>query len=96
MQTLSSTDLRRWERERVAIRVRLVLEGDELDLDTFTATLNISLSGMGIRTMLALAPKQEVGIVIEGQFSQTIRARVVWTREEESSNSTIAGLKFSR
>ncbi|MGD0227149.1 MAG: PilZ domain-containing protein [Terriglobia bacterium] len=94
MQTISPPDLRRREREPVAIPVSLVLRADKLKLDTFTTTMNISLSGVGIRTMLALVPKQEVEIVIKGQFSQTIPARVVWAREEESSNSTIAGLKF--
>jgi hypothetical protein len=52
------------------------------------------LSGVGVRTTLALVPTQGVEIVITGQFSQTIPARVVWVREDESSNSTIAGLKF--
>ena len=94
MQTISAADLRRWEREPVAIPISLALKADKLKSDTFTATIDISLSGVGIRTMLALVPKQEVEIVIKGQFSQTIPARVVWAREEESSNSTIAGLKF--
>lgn len=94
MQTLSAADVRRWERVRVAIPVCLVLNADKLELDTFTATMNISLSGVCIRTMLALVPKQEVGIVIKGRFSQTVTARVVWAREQEFSKSTIAGLRF--
>ena len=94
MQTISAADLRRWERERVAIPVCLVLKADKLKSDTFTATIDVSLSGVGVRTTLALASKQEVAIVINGQFSQTIPARVVWVREDESRNSTMAGLKF--
>ena len=94
MQTNSPLDLRRWERELVAIPVSLVLKADKLKSDTFTATIDVSLSGVGVRTTLALVPRQGVAIVIKGQFSQTIPARVVWVREDESSNSKIAGLKF--
>jgi hypothetical protein len=70
------------------------LKANELKPDTTTATLNISLSGLSVRTILALVPGQEVAIVIEGQFSHTIPARVIWVREDESSGGTIAGLKF--
>ena len=94
MQTITSADFRRWEREPAAIPVRLVLKSDKLKPDTFTATLDISLSGVSVRTTLALVPRQEVQIVIKGQFTQTISARVVWVRGDKSSNSTIAGLKF--
>jgi c-di-GMP-binding flagellar brake protein YcgR len=94
MRTIIAVDLRRWEREPAAIPVSLVLEADKLKSDTFTTTIDISLSGVGVRTMLALVPRQEVAIVIKGQFSHTIRARVVWVQEDESSNSTVAGLKF--
>ena len=94
MQTNSPHDLRRWEREPVAIPVSLVLKADKFESDTSTATLNISLAGVGVRTMLALVQRQGVAIVIKGQFSQTIPARVIWVREDASSNSKIAGLKF--
>jgi hypothetical protein len=70
------------------------LKADKLKSDTFTATIDVSLSGVGVRTTLALVPRQGVAIVIKGQFSQTIPARVIWVREDASSNSTIAGLKF--
>jgi c-di-GMP-binding flagellar brake protein YcgR len=94
MQVNIHGDLRLWERERVAIPVGLVLKSGELRSDITTATINFSLSGVGVLTKLALVPRQEVAIIIKGQFSQTIRARVVWVREDESSNSVIAGLKF--
>ena len=94
MQSNSHGDLRQWERERVAIPVGLVLKSGELKPDITTATINISLSGVGVLTKLALVPRQEVAIIITGRFSQTLRARVVWGREDESSNSVIAGLKF--
>jgi hypothetical protein len=94
MQANSHADLRRWEREPVAIPVSLVLKANDLKSDITTATINISLSGMSVLTKLALVPTQEVAIVIKGQFSQTIPARVVWVREDASSHWTIAGLKF--
>lgn len=94
METISTADLRRWEREPAAIPVSLVLKADKLKSDRFTATINISLSGASVRTTLALVPRQEVAIIIKGEFHQTIRARVVWVREDKSTKSTIAGLKF--
>jgi hypothetical protein len=94
MQTISAVDLRRWEREPAAIAVTLVLNAEKLKSDTFAATIDVCLSGVCVRTTLALLPRQGVAIVIEGQFSQTIPARVVWVRKDESGNSTIAGLKF--
>ncbi|HXW14121.1 MAG TPA: PilZ domain-containing protein [Terriglobia bacterium] len=94
MQTISGCDLRRWEREPVAIPVSLVLKADKSKSDTFAAAIDVSLSGFGVRTSLALVPRQGLAIVIKGQFSQTLPARVVWVRKDESGNSTIAGLKF--
>ena len=94
MQTISAIDLRRCEREPVAIPLSLLLKTDKLKSDSFTATIDVSLSGVGVRTTLVLVPRQEVAIVIKGQFSRTIPAHVIWVRKDESSNSTIAGLKF--
>ena len=94
MQVDIHGDLRQWERERVAIPVGLVLKSGELKSDITTATINISLSGMSVLTKLALVPTQEVAIVIKGQFSQTIPARVVWVREDDSSHSTYAGIEL--
>jgi hypothetical protein len=94
IQTIDVTDLRCWERQPAVIPVNLILGSDELPSDTFTATLDISLSGIAVQTMLTLAPRQEVGVVFTGDFTQTLRARVIWVRRDESSNSTIAGLKY--
>jgi hypothetical protein len=95
MKTMSAADLRRWERATITIPVTLVLKAGKPKSDTFTATINVCLSGASVRTALALVPKQEVAIVIRGQFTQTVAARVAWVRRDESGNSTIAGLKFS-
>ena len=94
VQTINATDLPRWTREPVAIPVSLILDSDHPRSYTFTATLDISMSGVAVETRLPLVPKQEVAIVFTGDFSQTIRARVIWARKDESSNATIAGLKF--
>ena len=94
MQANNNADLRRWAREPVAIPVGLVLKANESNSDTTTAALNISLSGVSVRTLLALIPGQEVAIVIKGYLSRTIPARVVWVRKDESGSWTIAGLKF--
>jgi hypothetical protein len=95
MQTNSPADLRRRERELTSIPVGLVSKADESKSDTSSTTINISLSGVRIRTKLALVPRQEVAVVIEGQFSRTIPARVVWVQEDKSSHWKVAGLKFS-
>jgi hypothetical protein len=94
MELNSYGELRQWERERVTIPVGLVLKPGESELDITTATINISLAGVEVSTKLALEPRQELTIIINGQFSQSIPARVVWVRVEESSSSVIAGLKF--
>ena len=94
MQANNHADLRRWVREPVDIPVGLVLKANESNSDTTTAALNISLSGVSVRTLHALIPGQEVAIVIEGYLSRTIPARVVWARNDESRSWTVAGLKF--
>jgi hypothetical protein len=94
MQANSHDDLRRWAREPVTIPVGLVLKANGSNSDTTTATLNISLSGVSVRTLLPLIPGQEVAIVIKGHFSRTIPARVMWVRKDGSRSLTIAGLKF--
>ncbi len=94
MQTISPVDLRRWERASVAVPANLVLKTNRLAPEISTTIINISLCGAAIRTELALAPKQAMEIIIRGQFSQAIPARVVWVRQDKSGDWTIAGLKF--
>jgi PilZ domain len=94
MQENNHGDRRQWEREPVDISVGLVLKPGESGSDISTTTFNISLSGLSVLTKLALVPRQELTVIIKGQFSRVIRARVVWVREEASSNSVIAGVKF--
>jgi len=95
MPKIKTADLRKWEREPTAIPVGLVHKADKHKPDTSSTTTDVSSTGMGIRTTLSLVPKQEVTIVIKGQFSRSIQARVIWVKEDKSSNSFIAGLKYS-
>jgi hypothetical protein len=94
MQTISAVDLRRWERQPVTIPIGLVLKADHFKADDSAITIDISLRGARVRTKLALVPGEWVGVVPKGEFPQAIPTRVVWVREDESSNSTIAGLEF--
>ena len=94
MQVNNHGELRQWEREPVDIPVGLILKSGESESDISTAALNISLAGVSILTKLALVPRQELTVIIKGQFSQAIRARVVWVRKDLARSSVIAGLKF--
>jgi hypothetical protein len=94
MESKTPTNARQWEREPAAIPVSLVLSAEKFKSDPAATTIDISLSGVGVRTKLFLAPGEWVGIVPKGQFPQAIPARVAWAREDESNNLTIAGLTF--
>jgi hypothetical protein len=94
MKTKTSVNLRRWEREPAAIPVGLVLRAENFKSDPDATTIDISLSGVGVRTKLFLVPGEWVGIVPKGQFPQAIPTRVAWAREDEDNNLTLAGLDF--
>ena len=94
MPTIITKELRAWERRQTAVPLCIVSKGDLPKEDPFAATIDASLSGMRIRTTLGLAPRQEVSVVAVGQFSRTIRARVIWVRADESGESILAGLRF--
>jgi hypothetical protein len=94
MQRIGAADLRRWEREMVALPVSIVLDADKFESETSATMMNISLSGAAIRTSLELVPGQELKIVIKGKFSRAISARVIWVRQDNSSNWPIVGIKF--
>jgi len=96
MDPKPGANLRRFERETAAIPVSLVLRPENYKVwrDHSATTIDISLSGVGVRTTLALVPGDWVGIVPKGEFPHAIPACVVWAREEESTHWTIAGLHF--
>jgi hypothetical protein len=71
-----------------------VLKGEKFKKDNSATTIDVSLSGMGVRTALVLVPGEWVGIVAKGAFPHAIPTRVVWAREEASTYWTIAGLDF--
>ncbi len=93
-QSNTAANQRQWEREPASIPVSLVLRAEKFKSDPDATTIDISLSGIGVRTKLFLVPGEWVGIVPKGQFPQAIPARVAWVREDESQNLTIAGLTF--
>ena len=90
----TAANQRQWEREPAAIPVSLVLRAEKFKSDPDAITIDISLSGIGVRTKLFLVPGEWVGIVPKGQFPQAIPARVAWAREDEENNLTVAGLTF--
>jgi hypothetical protein len=94
METSNAANLRRCEREQATISVSLVLKSEKSRTDPSATTIDISTSGVGVRTTLALVPGEWVGIVPKGQFPQAIAARVAWAREDASDFWTIAGLTF--
>jgi hypothetical protein len=94
MEANISIDGRRREREQATIPVGLVSKGGEVGADGGASTVNISLSGLRVRTKLPLVPKQTVGIVIDGQFSWTVQGRVVWVLEDAATPWKTAGIKF--
>ena len=94
MQTNTAANLRRWERDPATIPVSLVLRAEDFKVDDAATTVDISLSGLAVRTTLALVPGEWVGVVAKGEFPHAIPTRVVWVREEEPEYWTLAGLEF--
>jgi hypothetical protein len=94
MQAETPVKVQRWEREPTNIPIKLVLRAEAFKSDSMATTLDLSLHGMKVQTSLFLVPGEWVGIVPKGEFPQAIPARVVWAREDEAKNSTIAGLEF--
>ncbi len=85
---------RRWERRASTMPISLVLKNGNLKADDSATTLDISLRGAKVRTKLTLRPGDLVGVVPQGEFPEAIRTRVIWVREYESNDWTLAGLEF--
>ena len=82
------------QREYATIPISLVKRAESFHRDDAATTTDISISGMGIRTALALIPGEWVGVIAKGEFPHAIPAHVVWSREDESTHWTYAGIKF--
>jgi hypothetical protein len=95
MEAKYQADLRRRERVAAYIPVGLTSKVGDWKADTAASTIDISLSGVCVRTRLALAPKQAVDVTIDGGFSRTIPGRVVWVRAHKSSHWKTAGIRFA-
>jgi len=94
MQTNTFPNARRWERESATISIKLVLKAERFKADNSATTIDLSLRGMRVQTNLTLVPGEWVGIVAKGEFPHAIPARVVWSRVDDFSQWTIAGLEF--
>jgi len=71
-----------------------VLKAENFKADDSAITVDVSLRGAKVQTRLALVPGEWVGLVPKGEFPHAIPARVVWVREDESIQRTVAGLEF--
>ena len=85
---------RRWQRQPSKFPISLGLEYDHLKADNSATAIDISPSGVSVRTKLALVPGEWVKVAAKGKFKYAITAHVVWSREDESNHSTFAGLDF--
>ncbi|HXW12890.1 MAG TPA: PilZ domain-containing protein [Terriglobia bacterium] len=94
MQPNIPVNPRRWERALAAIPIRLVLKAENFKADDSATTVDVSLRGAKVQTRLALVPGEWVGLVPKGEFPHAIPARVVWVKEDESNQGTLAGLEF--
>ncbi|HXW15762.1 MAG TPA: PilZ domain-containing protein [Terriglobia bacterium] len=94
MQPNTAVIPRRWERQEAETPIRLVLDPAHFKSDNSAVTLDISIYGARVRTSLELAPGDWVGVIAKGDFPHAIPARVVWSREDEYSHWTFAGLEF--
>lgn len=102
MQTTTPANLRRWERQPATVPIGLAMKTDtgltlkanHYKTDDSALTVDISLHGVRVRTVLALVPGEWVGVVPKGEFPYAVQARVVWIREDESTHRTYAGIEL--
>jgi hypothetical protein len=94
MQTNNPPNVSQWERESATIPIGLVLKAESFKADNSATIMDISLGGMRVQTTLPLVPGEWVGVVPPGEFPHAIPAHVVWSREDESTHWTVAGLEF--
>jgi hypothetical protein len=67
-------NLRLSQRESATIPISLVKRAESFRRDDAATTINISISGMGIRTSMALIPGEWVGVIAKGEFPHAIPA----------------------
>lgn len=91
---MTRANLRRWERRPASIPINLVSKTGNFTWDDSASTVDISLRGAKVRAKLTLVPGELLGFVPKGEFPDAIRTRVVWVREDDSGDWTIAGLEF--
>ena len=85
---------RRWRRQPAAMPIRLVLKADHFKRDDAAiAILDISLRGVGVRTSLALGPRESVGVVPKEDLPLPSRPGGLGARGEAAA-WTLAGLEL--
>jgi len=94
MQENTCHTTRRWERRPVTIPISLTLKLHNSKADDSAMTVDISQHGAKVRTKHTLVAGERVRVGLNGEFPGGIPARVVWVREYESSQWTLAGLEF--
>jgi len=94
MQANTAVIPRRWERQKTETPIRLVLDSAHFKTDNSATILDISLYGAFVRTSLELVRGQWVGVVSKGDFPHAIPAQDVWSREDDYSHWTFAGIEF--
>ncbi len=87
-------NLRLSAREAATIPISLVKRAESFRRDDAATTTDVSMTGMGIKTSMALIPGEWVGVIAKGEFPHAIPAHVVWAREDEATHWTYAGIQF--
>jgi len=94
MRDAPATRLCRSQRIPATIPIRLVVESEGFKVEHDASTVDLSLRGVRVRTLLSLFPGETVGIIPRGDSRHAISARVVWTRHVGTDPRSLAGLEF--
>ncbi|MGH9451750.1 MAG: PilZ domain-containing protein [Terriglobia bacterium] len=98
METIDTTKTvcRRCERIHVRMPVALVVGSQPAELPSKATTIDFSPLGLRVRSNIALAPGERVGLILSDTPSQPLFCRVVWAGEPGPSGNRDAGLEFSQ
>ena len=94
MKSIFSIETRRSLRQPISnfIRIAVASEGYEVEHSAFT--IDQSLSGVRVRTVVPLSPGGAIVISRREGSCHIVPARVVWVRRPISKVGHIAGLEF--
>ena len=94
MRGAPDAHLCRSQRIPATIPIKLVVESKGFKVEHEASTLDLSLRGVRVRTLLSLLPGDTVGIIHRGDSRHAISARVVWTQRVGTDPWSLAGLEF--